>query len=160
MILRFTNCSNGFSKAHKTAWIATKRDFVQNGANNWSDIQEYIPIQNNYILSSRRASAQALTSKWQLHTTSPMSTNSSAGENSFLAKKRVVAGPFMNQSEKFQRVKRPKFRWRRSRRFSISRWWPETGRFGRFSGPRGPKKGCDATEISVVLPVGPLRIDS
>ena len=45
----------------------------------------------------------------------------------------------MNQSEKFQRVKRSKFRWRRSRRFGFSRRWPETGRFGRFSGPRGPK---------------------
>ena len=45
----------------------------------------------------------------------------------------------MNQSEKFQRVKRSKFRWRRSRRFGFSRRWPETGCFGRFSGPRGPK---------------------
>ena len=53
--------------------------------------------------------------------------------------RKAVAGPFMNQSEKFQRVKRSKFRWRRSRRFGFSRRWPETGRFGRFSGPRGPK---------------------
>ena len=37
-------------------------------------------------LSSRRASAQAVTSKWQLRTTSPMNTNSSAGENGILAK--------------------------------------------------------------------------
>ena len=37
-------------------------------------------------LSSRRASAQAVTSKWQLRTTSPMNTNSSAGENGFSAK--------------------------------------------------------------------------
>ena len=37
-------------------------------------------------LSSRRASAQAVTSKWQLRTTSPMNTNSSAGENGFPAK--------------------------------------------------------------------------
>ena len=92
-----------------------------------------------YILSSRRASAQAVTSKWQLRTTNPMNTNSSVGENWFLAEKRVMAGPFMNQSEKFQRVKRPKFRWRRSRRFGFSHRWPETGRFGRFSGPKGPK---------------------
>ena len=34
----------------------------------------------------RRASAQAVTSKWQLRTTSPMNTNSSVGENWFLAK--------------------------------------------------------------------------
>merc|ERR1712175_7067 len=49
-----------------------------------------------------------------------MNTNSLVGENLFLAKKRVLAGPFMNQSEKIQRVKRPKFRWRRSRRFGFS----------------------------------------
>ena len=38
------------------------------------------------LLSSRRASAQAVISKWQLRTTSPMNTNSSVGENWFLAK--------------------------------------------------------------------------
>merc|ERR1719300_2159308 len=38
------------------------------------------------FLSSRRASAQAVTSKWQLRTTSPMNTNSSVGQNCFLAK--------------------------------------------------------------------------
>ena len=80
------------------------------------------------IFSSRRALAQAVTAKWQLRTTKLV-----------FGKKRVVAGPFMNQSEKFQRVKRPKFRWPHSRQFGFSRLWPETGRFGRFSGPRGPK---------------------
>ena len=38
------------------------------------------------LWASRRASAQAVTSKWQLRTTSPMNTNSSVGENWFLAK--------------------------------------------------------------------------
>ena len=51
----------------------------------------------------------------------------------------AVAGPFFNQSGQFQGVKRPKFRCRRSRQFDFSRCPPETGRFGRFSGPRGPK---------------------
>ena len=37
-------------------------------------------------LSSRRASAQAVTLKWQLCTTSPMNTDSSTGENGFSAK--------------------------------------------------------------------------
>ena len=36
--------------------------------------------------ASRRASAQAVTSKWQLRATSPMNTSSSAGENGFSAK--------------------------------------------------------------------------
>ena len=40
----------------------------------------------NLLLSSPRASAQAVTSKWQLRTTSPMNTNSLVGENWFLAK--------------------------------------------------------------------------
>ena len=35
---------------------------------------------------SRRASAQAVTLKWQLRATSPMNTSSSAGENGFSAK--------------------------------------------------------------------------
>ena len=39
-----------------------------------------------WVFSSRRASAQAVTSKWQLRTTSPMNTNSLAGENGFSAK--------------------------------------------------------------------------
>ena len=48
----------------------------------------YLQFCSCYILwySSRRASAQAVTSKWQLRTTSPMNTNSSAGENGFSAK--------------------------------------------------------------------------
>ena len=54
-------------------------------------------------------------------------------------RKWAVAGPFFHQFGRFQGVKRPKFRCRRSRRFGFSRRWPETGRFGRFSGPRGPK---------------------
>ena len=49
------------------------------------------------------------------------------------------SGPFMHQSGWFQGVKSPKCWCRRSRRFGFSRWWPETGRFARFSGPRGPK---------------------
>ena len=44
------------------------------------------PLSSFYSSSSRRASAQAVTSKWQLRTTSPMNTNSSAGENGFSAK--------------------------------------------------------------------------
>ena len=43
-------------------------------------------------LSSRRASAQAVISKWQLRTTSPMNTNSLAGENEFSAKKGLWLG--------------------------------------------------------------------
>ena len=38
------------------------------------------------LLSSRHASAQAVTLKWQHRTTSPMNKNSSAGENRFSAK--------------------------------------------------------------------------
>jgi len=38
------------------------------------------------LWASRRASAQAVTSKWQLRATSPMNTSSSAGENGFSAK--------------------------------------------------------------------------
>ena len=38
------------------------------------------------IWASRRASAQAVTSKWHFRTTSPTNTNSSAGENWFSAK--------------------------------------------------------------------------
>ena len=44
------------------------------------------------LWASRRASAQAVTSKWQLRTTSPMNTNSSVGENWFLAKNRSWPG--------------------------------------------------------------------
>ena len=43
-------------------------------------------------LASRRASAQAITSKWQLCTTSPMNTSSSAGENGFSAKNGSLPG--------------------------------------------------------------------
>ena len=49
------------------------------------------------------------------------------------------SGPFFHQSGRFQGVERAKFRCRRSRLFGFSRRWPESGRFGRFSGPRGPK---------------------
>ena len=52
--------------------------------------------------------AQAAT--WQLGPTSPVNTNLSADESRFWAKN-GVAGPFMNQSERFQQVKGPKF-WR------------------------------------------------
>ena len=38
------------------------------------------------LWASRRASAQAVTLKWQLRATSPMNTSSSAGENGFSAK--------------------------------------------------------------------------
>ena len=38
-----------------------------------------------------------------------------SGRKRIFGEKRVIAGPFMNQSKKFQRVKSPKFRWRRSR---------------------------------------------
>jgi hypothetical protein len=48
-------------------------------------------------------------------------------------------GPFFHQSGRFQGVERAKFRCRRSHLFGFSRRWPESGRFGRFSGPRGPK---------------------
>ena len=51
----------------------------------------------------------------------------------------AVAGPFFHQSGRFQGVRRPKFRCGRSRQFDFSRCPPETGHFGRFSGPRGPK---------------------
>ena len=44
-----------------------------------------------------------------------------------------------HESGKLQWVARAKFRCRRSRLFGFSRRWPESGRFGRFSGPRGPK---------------------
>ena len=54
-------------------------------------------------------------------------------------RKWAVAGPFFHQSGQFQGVRRPKFRCGRSRQFDFSRCPPETGRFGRFSGPRGPK---------------------
>ena len=54
-------------------------------------------------------------------------------------RKSAVAGPFFHQSGWFQGVRRPKFRCGRSRQFDFSRCTPETGRFGRFSGPRGPK---------------------
>ena len=47
------------------------------------------------------------------------------------------SGPFFHQSGRFQGVERAKFRCRRSRLFGFSRRWPESGRFGRFSGPRG-----------------------
>ena len=49
------------------------------------------------------------------------------------------SGPFFHQSGRFQGVERAKFRCRRSHLFGFSRRWPESGRFGRFSGPRGPK---------------------
>ena len=52
----------------------------------------------------------------------------------------AVAGPFFHQSGQFQGVRRPKFRCGRSRQFDFFRCTPETGRFGRFSGPRGPKE--------------------
>ena len=42
--------------------------------------------------ASRRASAQAVISKWQLRTTSPMNTNSSVGENWFSAKNGLWPG--------------------------------------------------------------------
>ena len=48
------------------------------------------------------------------------------------------SGPFFHQSGRFQGVERAKFRCRRSHLFGFSRRWPESGRFGRFSGPRGP----------------------
>ena len=51
----------------------------------------------------------------------------------------AVAGPFFHQSGRFQGVRQPKFRCGRSRQFDFSRCMPETGRFGRFLGPRGPK---------------------
>ena len=50
-------------------------------------------------------------------------------------KKRVVARPLMNQSEKFQRVRRPKFRWRRSRRFGFYSPMARNGPFWPFFGP-------------------------
>ena len=49
------------------------------------------------------------------------------------------SGPFFHQSGRFQGVEQAKFRCRRSHLFGFSRRWPESGRFGRFSGPRGPK---------------------
>merc|ERR1711894_380085 len=54
-------------------------------------------------------------------------------------RKWAVAGPFFHQSGRFQGVRRPKFWCGRSRQFDFYRCPPETGRFGRFSGPRGPK---------------------
>ena len=50
----------------------------------WEDLYWFLLFAN---FSSRRASAQAVTSKWELRTTSPMNTNSSAGENCFFGKK-------------------------------------------------------------------------
>ena len=44
------------------------------------------PARFGALWASRRASAQAVTSKWQLRATSPMNTSSSAGENGFSAK--------------------------------------------------------------------------
>ena len=49
------------------------------------------------------------------------------------------SGPFFHQSGRFQGVERAKLWCRRSHLFGFSRRWPESGRFGRFSGPRGPK---------------------
>ena len=54
-------------------------------------------------------------------------------------RKWAVAGPFFHQSGRFQGVRRPKFRCGRSHQFDFSRCTPETGRFGRFSGPSGAK---------------------
>ena len=51
--------------------------------------------------------------------------------------RKAVAGPFMNQSEKFQWVKRSKFRWLRARLSRFSRGWPQKGPFGPFLGPGG-----------------------
>ena len=53
-------------------------------------------------------------------------------------KKRIVAGRLsINPDDSnFQGVKRPKF-W--CRQFGFSRRWPESGSFGSFLGPRGPK---------------------
>ena len=51
--------------------------------------------------------------------------------------RKAVAGPFMNQSEKFQWVKRSKFRWLRARLSRFSRGWPQKGPFGLFWAPGG-----------------------
>ena len=54
-----------------------------------------MPVKSNFrfdvqklTLSSRRASAQAVTSKWHLRTTNLMNTDSAAGEIRFLPKNR------------------------------------------------------------------------
>ena len=51
--------------------------------------------------------------------------------------RKAVAGAFMNQSGKLQRVKRPKFRWLRARLSRFSRGWPQKGPFGPFWAPGG-----------------------
>ena len=71
------------------------------------------------------------------------------------------SGPFFHQSGRFQGVERAKFRCRRSRLFGFSRRWPESGRFGRFSGPRGPKWRFHFLQPSIpfftwVAPKGPF----
>ena len=64
--------------------------------------------------------------------------------------RKAVAGPFMNQSGKLQRVKRGKFWWLRARLSRFSRGCPQTGPFGPFLGPGG--SGADPK-----TPIWPLR---
>ena len=86
------------------------------------------------LFASRRASAQAVTSKWQLRTTSPMNTNSSAGENGFSAKN--------------------KFRWLRARLSCFSRGWPQKGPFGPFLGPGGNRSALGGLFLAQLSLVG------
>ena len=57
--------------------------------------------------------------------------------NLVFGEKRVVAGPFMNQSRKPQQARRSKFRWLPARLSRFSRGWPQKGPFGPFLGPGG-----------------------
>ena len=79
-------------------------------------------------LSSRRASAQAVTSKRYIRATSPVNTYSSGVKTDFWRKTGRSQAAY-ESSRKYQRLEWPKFR---CRRFRFSRWWPETGCFGSF----------------------------
>ena len=96
----------------------------------------YKPILPN--LSRRRASAQAVTLKQYIRTTSPVNTYSSGVKTDSRRKTGRSTETKRATGDRWV-PKRPKFRCRRRRRFGFFRWWPKTGRFGCFSGSRGSK---------------------
>ena len=90
------------------------------------------------LWTSRRASAQAVTSKRYIRTTSPVNTYSSGVKTDSRRKTGRSSETKRATGDRWV-PKRPKFRCRRRRRFGFFRWWSKTGRFGRFSGSRGSK---------------------
>ena len=109
--------------------------------------------------ASWRASAQAITLKWQLCPTSPVNTNSSASENGFSAKNR--SWPFINQSKKVQTGKTTEMSVlsQASIFFSVGRpKWAVSPVFQALGGPKG--NVYHQKEKAKIVLFGPLLASS